>query len=296
MARREVLATLQADTTRFRTQDGRLIPFNDAFHPDLTPRTGLVAAIRINDRGLPYNAMGQSGMAYFLYQLAAHAEKDGDLAGRDVYRRFARLALATVTTDIKAGGLASTVRCRNEEDCTWFHSVTRRDREPEEGATLNQNLHAIRDMGLIQDTVRRLGWDEPDLEPFITAGVNRLFLSDTAPTLNSFAGPLQRQDGTWAYYGFSPQAGTGYFLKKPIDNCHYHVHVLELLATILKRAQDHGLTPALNAARKEGDVAAFRRAVESALNGEDTPAQIGCEDDDAEAMHRAAMALANLDF
>jgi hypothetical protein len=208
----------------------------------------------LNSAGQPYNSMGQSGLAYFLFQLASLAAKGG-YAGSDrdalFYRTLAKGVIRAVITPVEKGGLASRRSCRSQSDsCVWFHSITRRDKRTVEGATLNQNLHAIRDIGMIIDLFASKGWDEElrlDLEHAFREGVRQLFEQATyefpgeLPTLLDFVSPTVRKDKTsWIYYGFNltaPPEKAGYFLRDGGKDCHYNNHVLELLAQILERAK-----------------------------------------------------------
>jgi hypothetical protein len=208
----------------------------------------------LNSAGQPYNSMGQSGLAYFLFQLASLAAKGGYASSdRDAlfYRTLAKGVIRAVITPVEKGGLASRRSCRIQPDsCVWFHSITRRDKRTVEGATLNQNLHAVRDIGIIIDLLAREGWDEElgaDLEQAFREGIHQLFEQTTykvpgqLPTLLDFLSPAVRKEiASWIYYGFNPTVhpeNAGYFLRKDGKDCHYHIHVLELLAQILERAK-----------------------------------------------------------
>lgn len=210
-----------------------------------------------NDLGQPYNAMGQSGLAYFLYQMAGLAERGGyPLAASDakLYRSLARGAVRTVVTPVEAGGLARSRSCgagHTEAACSWYHSITRRDLPTGAGATLNQNLHAIRDLGLIADLARRQQWHEDiDFEAAIAAGLNQLAFSDGAraagnvPNLQDFlAPPTGDQKVRWAFYGWNTLAPAGkgpYFLGRGSKDCAYHLHVLDLFSQVLQRQQRLG--------------------------------------------------------
>lgn len=227
--------------------------FDAAFGPKGESKRTFDRVLLVNDKGLPYNAMGQSGLAYFLYQMAALAGRgtsEQSTADARMYRLLARGAIRTVITPVSQGGLATTRSC-GARRCTWYHSVTRRDQTTEMGATLNQDLHAIRDLGLIADTVAKLQWDEGiDFEKAITEGLNQLAFSagsdgtGAPPNLQDFLAPPVGEAGVrWAYYGFNPMSmkqPRGYFLGKAGKDCNYHLHVLDLLSQILERQQAKG--------------------------------------------------------
>jgi hypothetical protein len=200
----------------------------------------------LNDKGVPYNAMAQTSFAYTLYSIAAIAEasKPSDAA---YYKKLAYGSLNTVLAPTSAGGLRQITRCavRSGLNCSWYHSVTRRDRRTGQGATLNQHLHAVRDMGMISDLARRQGWtiDLP-LEEAVQQGIDQLFLSaghdgpGKAPRLADFVSAGDRP--AIAFYGLDPTANKSqgvYFLPNATKTCGYHLHVLDLLTAVLKRAE-----------------------------------------------------------
>jgi hypothetical protein len=207
----------------------------------------------LNEGRRPYNAMGHTGVAYILYTIADVAEADhypAAQADAAFYRMVARGALRTVLTPVSDGGLSTTRSClRLEATCTWYHSITRRDRPTEAGATLNQHLHAVRDLGMIADKFRNTGRAVPfDVESAFQKGVNQLFASSghtragSPPNLENFVSPVIGKTGhRWAYYGFNPSATPPdgpYFLNEDGDDCEYQVHVLDLLSQILARPQE----------------------------------------------------------
>jgi hypothetical protein len=234
-----------------------VLSFEQIFTDDLKEKSNFDLMWLKNDLGQPYNAMGQTGMSYFLYHFATVAGKGGYPDAereRAFYTALARAAARTVVTDIQDGGLASREGCKGElgAQCSWYHSITRRDMGAGAGGTLNQMLHAIRDLGLLADSdvetdpgIRAL-YDQA-----VDAGLNQLFYKPPrtsareAPALQDFEspddiGPHKKR----AYYGMnvlSPKtAGGGYFLKFPEKNCGYQIHVLQLFAAIIERQEKKG--------------------------------------------------------
>lgn len=200
----------------------------------------------LNDKGVPYNAMAQTSFAYTLYSVAAIAgsSKPSDAA---YYKKLAYGSLNTVLAPTSAGGLRQITKCAVQPglSCSWYHSVTRRDRKTEQGATLNQHLHAVRDMGMISDLAKRQGWSiDLPLGEAVQQGIDQLFLSaghdgpGKAPRLADFAGAGDRP--AIAFYGLDPTANKSqgvYFLPNATKTCGYHLHVLDLLTAVLKRAE-----------------------------------------------------------
>ncbi len=259
-ARDIVIAEMKKKRAQFKVKLGSqraTVDFSEVFYPDFRLRQSVDFVVLINDIGQPYNAMGQSGIAYFLYQLARLSAKGGfPDSDRDstFYLTLAEGAITAVITPVEQGGLLSRVPCATAAtNCAWFHSITRRDKQTREGATLNQNLHAIRDMGMISDLLAKQGWHADlklELEKAITEGLNQLFepkmrkVSGELPTLLDFFSPSAGKDQVnWIYYGLNltstPPKG-GYFLSKDSKDCHYQIHNLELLARILERADRTG--------------------------------------------------------
>lgn len=254
LVRSQVTREMATDHVRFLGaggQPGRR--FGEVFDDDGSPRQGFDRVVLLNDRNVPYNAMGQSGLAYFLYQIASLADRGGYPEAKTdakLYRALARGAILTVITPMTGGGLASSRPCgaNGELRCTWYHSITRRDQAAESGATLNQDLHAIRDLGQIADLLRKLRWDEGiDFNRSIIEGLNQLAFSEgsrrpgTVPNLADFlAPPTGKARVRWAYYGLNPSAADGqraYFLGFGGKDCSYHLHVLDLMSQILQRAE-----------------------------------------------------------
>lgn len=258
LVRRQVMLAMAAPTVRF-TAAGEAkadLGLDDVLDARGTPRRGFDRVVLLNDRGVAYNAMGQSGLSYFLFQMATLADRGGypeAAADTTLYRALARGAIATVLAPVAAGGLAASAPCADEASlrCTWYHSITRRDQATEAGATLNQHLHAVRDLGLIADLVRKQRWNEGiDFNRAISEGLNQLAFSagsnrpGAPPNLRDFLSPpVGKARVHWAYYGLNPTAADGhraYFLGFGGKDCSYHLHVLDLLSQILQRAQAQG--------------------------------------------------------
>lgn len=258
LVRRQVMLAMSAGPVRFAAsgRSAAELRLDDVFDARGKPRRGFERAVLLNDRGVAYNAMGQSGLAYFLYQMAALADRGGyaeAAADTAFYRALARGAIATVLAPVAAGGLAASKPCDDDaaRRCTWYHSVTRRDQPTEAGATLNQHLHAVRDLGLIADLVRKQRWNEGiDFNRAIIEGLDQLAYSagsnrlGATPNLRDFLSPPAGQARVrWAYYGLNPTAADGrraYFLGFGGKDCSYHLHVLDLLSQILQRAEAQG--------------------------------------------------------
>lgn len=217
-------------------------------------KTGEEHVVLLNDRKHAYNAMGQSGLAYFLYQFAFLSRNSalsdrGRLVQR--YQRFGASAVNGMLLSVSDGGLSTWSNCAvsSVRECVWFHSITRRDLETRAGATLNQHLHAIRDLGLISDLLRANGSSDQGkhLDRAIEAGLAQLIADrqrrTSPPNLASFLSPATGdRRARWAYYGFNAAANDegGYFLNGNGRDCAYHFHVVELIAQIVERARISG--------------------------------------------------------
>lgn len=203
-----------------------------------------------NQRGEAFNAMGQSGVAYFLLQFARLAQPGDAENGADWYRDLAVRAIEALLSPIEAGGFVRHTTC-GDKACAWFHSVTRRDWSGSEGGTLNQDLHAIRDLLLIANGGFGLPPElERRLDDTVEAALRQLLTgTDPAtPTLDGFFPPKSNQ--SFAFYGarLSRFDAPGYyFLGRGTRDCHYHVHVTELLFQIMTEARRRPRVAALAA-------------------------------------------------
>lgn len=274
LVRRQVMLAMSAREVRFVAGGATVadLRFADVFDARGASRRGFDRVVLLNDRGLAYNAMGQSGLAYFLFQMAVLADRGGySQADADtaLYRALARGAIGTVLTSVTGGGLAASHSCDDDASlrCTWYHSITRRDQPTAAGATLNQHLHAVRDLGLIGDLLRKQRWNEGiDFNRAVIEGLNQLAFSagstrpGAPPNLADFLSPpAGKARVRWAYYGLNPTAAEGrraYFLGVGGKDCSYHLHVLDLLSQILQRAQAQGFL-----ARYEGPLLACGSAL-----------------------------------
>jgi hypothetical protein len=273
VAREIAERVLLDDSTRFSADDERisqkstLIQYLD--RGQLIPDAADVHIFQSNDLGQPYNAMGQTDMTRAFLQMSARAlDAGGSSKDSLFYRNAAEAMLRTVTDQTSEGGLATIEPCRADTtlDCAWFHSITRRNRPSNQGATLNQNLHALRDFGLIGDFYTGRGWPQPQpLDRLIAEGLNQLFLEaprqrkGDLPTLEDFLAPPAGSSGVrWMYYGFNrnkPVGRGGYFLGRNGKDCGYQVHVLQLLSRILERAKSKGIWPVERALVCDGPLA-----------------------------------------
>ncbi|RYM04629.1 hypothetical protein EWH12_21850 [Sphingobium cupriresistens] len=137
--------------------------------------------------------------------------------------------------------------------CAWYHSVTSRDAEVSRRGALNQHLHVVRDLLRLANANKDLGF----LKDYASYGLNQLFIGGEAsskeklPTFVTFLGPAGPGGiGALLTYGFDAKASgmTTYFLGAPQKNCHYAVHDLGLLSSILKQpamANSYAATKAL---------------------------------------------------
>lgn len=264
LVRRQIVFALNQPDVVFFDKDGTGSSDRRLFRQvinsqlDFSPDIDRVALT--NNRGVPYNGMGQTGFAYFLYQFSLLSEKMKDQEGkRDsvFYRKVANFSINTVLKEVGAGGLASSSKCgdNEQEACVWFHSITRRDLDTRAGATLNQDLHVIRDIGLISDLLQKEDADKNSamisrLDAAVSAGINQLFISAghqnkkyNSPNFSDFLSPSVGDDQvSWLFYGIdlATENKAGYFLGRDGKDCAYHMHVLDLLDSILQRAQRKG--------------------------------------------------------
>ncbi|HML30577.1 MAG TPA: hypothetical protein PKE16_17405, partial [Hyphomicrobium sp.] len=183
---------------------GRYVPIETVLNPDLSLKQDVARIAQLNDRGQPYSSMSQTNIARTLFAFAALAKRGGypeAEADRKNYDRLARAVVAAVLAPVSQGGLATTTPCAKAPDmtCTWFHAVTRKDIDTAQGGTLNKNLHAIRNLILIDRAAARTGGErDPALAAGAAAGLNQLFLAEghdaagKTPNLKDF---LVDQDG-----------------------------------------------------------------------------------------------------
>ena len=246
---------------------------------------------QVKDLGQPFNAMGQTGLAYFILQFARIADgqsyslKNQDVA---VYRSLGEGMVRTVVAPVGAGGLTDEGPCRvdGQSGCAWFHSITRRDRPAAFGGTLNQDLHALRDLGNIADLYAMDGKRPPfEIESHVAAGLNQLFREEPrahggdVPTFRDFQSPPVGTAGVrWLYYGFNryaPVGEGGYFLNRHGKDCLYQVHVLALMQQVLQRAKAKRTWPADNVLQCDGVLAQTYRATRIRMTVPDPSAWSG---------------------
>lgn len=254
LVRRQVTLAMSARPVRFVAGGSTLaeLHFGDVFDARGTPRRGFDRVVLLNDRGVAYNAMGQSGLSYFLLQMAILADRGGypqAAADTALYRALARGAIATVLTPVSAGGLAASRPCDDDASlrCTWYHSITRRDQPTAAGATLNQHLHAVRDLALIANLLsKQTNWNDNGsyFNRAALEGLNQLIYSHgsvttgAVPNLADFlSSPTNPNALRWSRYGFNPleidPARRAYFLGGGTRDCSYHLHNLDLLREII---------------------------------------------------------------
>jgi len=261
VVRNQVIAELQKPHVRFYSNNDKKnakgVTYGEVVNGELNIRPDIKRLALINSIGVPYNGMGQSGMAYFLDQFAILSKKAGGETGaRDAvfYRSLAMLSVNTLLTDTAEGGLATSSKCDSspELQCTWFHSVTRRDRPSIAGGTLNQHLHVVRDLGLLADSTNNSRTDKERLNKAFRAGINQLVfsnghvLANIPPNLADFVNsPVGADQVHWLYYGLNVNSNKerGYFLNQKGKDCGYHMHVLDLLSSILARAEKLNMLP-----------------------------------------------------
>lgn len=255
LALAQIRSEMARPRVRFATAGatgGETFSFAEAYDPQtLQPRRPYDRVLLTNEIGVPYNSMGQTGLAYFLYQLAGLAAREADdptaQTEASFYRALGRAAAETVITPVAEGGLATETACAEapSERCAWYHSITRRDRPSNGGATLNQMLHAVRDFGMMADLAEKRGLPEADVyEAAFRAGLNQLFLSagysgpGTAPRFSDFMQTAAERGPPLLFYGYNSLASgvnPGYYLPPVDKNCHYHNHSLSLLHVISER-------------------------------------------------------------
>ncbi|WP_415792823.1 hypothetical protein [Bordetella tumulicola] len=255
LVRNQIVSELQKPYVRFYSNkdkgNAKGLTYAEVVDAEFKIKPGIERVALTNSIGVPYNGMGQSGMAYFLSQFARLSKKaGGEIGMRDAafYRSIAMLSVNTLLTDTTEGGLATSVKCDKspELQCTWFHSVTRRDLPSIAGGTLNQNLHVVRDLGLIADSMNDTSTEKKRINNAVRAGVNQLVFSNghvganTSPNFADFlSAPVGIGKVHWLYYGVrvdNDKKG-GYFLNSKGKDCGYQMHVLDLLSSILARAE-----------------------------------------------------------
>ncbi|UJR86885.1 hypothetical protein [Sandaracinus amylolyticus] len=239
-----------------------------------------------NEDGLA-QAMEQAEWAHVIASIAAaHAARQR----HDEARTLTVLALALAAAlDVPAaprsGGVRSEERFCDDgtgtmHSCFWLHSrgVGLRTEGDAPRWVLNQHLHAVMDSLLLYETLARL---VPADDPRRTRARERalgglLVLLPQAevtpdaprplPTLEDFRDPHGEHD--WAHYEFDPALGRARGISIA-RTCHYHAHVLQLVANIARWADAHGDELALQhpletMLRREGIVHALWESEQSA--------------------------------
>ena len=253
-------------------------------------QAGSAMVAEVNSLGQPWMGMGQTGLAYFMFVFSNLADKGGypgHEADARFYRALGEAMVRPVLTPASQGGLMTRTACRGTGgSCAWFHSVTREDRPSDFGATLNQDLHVLRDLEMFGRLHRQFGWRPAmDYDGALRDGLDQLFAqaprqrAGEEPTLADYLTPPQgRRGAQWLYYGFNPDrpAGQGgYFLSNRGKNCQYQVRSLSLVATLLEEVgKDRRWQPA-QALSCDGALAKAYRGTRIRMGSDDAAAWSG---------------------
>ncbi|MBP9711250.1 MAG: hypothetical protein KBD50_03290 [Candidatus Pacebacteria bacterium] len=223
------------------------------------------------EKGQAYDGMGSADFGNWTLDMhrvylakSKELAKTGqtlDTASQEQSASYISVSLATMETIITStdkGGLRNTATCGDkingkEAKCSWFHSKTSDDKDPEDGLTINKTLSVVRDLWrygrdlrLTQSTdlVARAG----KFEDYAVEGVNQMVYGKgmkkaKTPTLFDFV-PRDKKgkviQDSWMYYGLGinkkeKDGFKGYYLKTTIEkNCGYHRRNISLLATIFQ--------------------------------------------------------------
>lgn len=214
-----------------------------------------------NEDGVPYNSMSQLDFAKWLFAVHLSIMSSGQehplYRYSDLFFNLGKAVVVVVTDDEKEGGLAVTHTCIDgTRKCTIYRSITKRSKGNNQGVTLNQMLHVIRDLGSIGSQLlkakyqsneagyraERLGENllKASEQGFLQILQSDLDSKDVGPKLGDYL-PRDSQgklvSGSWLYYGYQLSGQRPYFLGKTKGhlNCHYHLHVLELLAQLIEK-------------------------------------------------------------
>lgn len=212
-----------------------------------------------NEKGFAH-AMEQGEYAAFLLSAAetAHRLKDESLARTYATAAFRFMKALGLKAGVHTGGVRSTTECGSKKarvrPCYWFHSRgvgIIGDARPY--TVLNQNLHAIRDALAIlarlekSPDVAALGGDVEAMKAqaadLIIGGLYQLaFSSGTSktrpPSLAEFLNKRSVKGTTyyWAFYEYVIEKRAGANISA-LKTCHYHTHVVNLMADILSQAR-----------------------------------------------------------
>lgn len=242
VVRRQIQGELTRRTTAMFDADGRRLAADRVFDGKGRWKDAPQRLVLTNEAGQAYNAMGQSDLAYFLGQFAVLARRSDDAASREDAAMYLALARASIEVDLTPtarGGLATVSQCAGDMTCTWYHSVTRRDRPGPAGATLNQHLHVTRDLALMAVLAEKEGL--PDAARYRAASLAGLAQLLVSPGLRAAASTPNLADylptgsaSRLAFYGIGLPQGKGYYLGSQGRDCNYHLHVLDLMAAVLE--------------------------------------------------------------
>ena len=217
-----------------------------------------------NPTGLA-QGMHQAELACFLSSAANAFNHHSDRRSAKGIMTYALKLLRSldIQAGVHTGGVCSfgSPRPARLRQCYWFHSHIS---DPVVSTVLNQHLHVIRDVlytylniigsgnlideqfGSLQDVLdyledkaigglNQLAFSEgnnedfPNRPPNIKQFMNRRTVSIKASPEHPDGNPLSYY---WAYYGYDMTEHQGNDIK-PHNVCHYHTHVVELMAHII---------------------------------------------------------------
>jgi phosphotransferase system HPr-like phosphotransfer protein len=213
-------------------------------------------------KGQAYDGMGSADFANWtldmhrIYISKVGAGQTLDQFGQEQSASYIAVSLAvmeTIITPIDKGGLRTTTTCGEKVDgktakCSWYHSKTSDNKDPEDGLTINKTLSVVRDLWRYGRDLRKTGSSElvaraEKFENAAVEGVHQMVYGkgikkSKAPTLFDFV-PRDKKgraiQDSWLYYGLTSEKNKGYYLKNTIEkNCGYHKRNISLLATIFK--------------------------------------------------------------
>jgi hypothetical protein len=222
-------------------------------------------------KGQAYDGMGSADFANWALDIhRIYLAKAEDLAktgqtldsiSQEQSAAFIAVSLATmetIVTPVDKGGLRTTTACAEKVDgkevkCSWFHSKTSDDKDPEDGLTINKTLSVVRDLERYGRDLRKTGSSSliaraEKFEDFAVEGMHQMVYGkgmkkSNTPTLFDFV-PFDKKgkviQESWMYYGLSvnkkeKNGFKGYYLKTVIEkNCGYHKRNISLLSTIFK--------------------------------------------------------------
>ena len=217
-----------------------------------------------NDLNQAYNSMSQVGFGLWL--LGVHKiflEKGyGDISTVGSIRHLGLGVLSVIIDKVQNGGLRTRKTCEKDTSlkCSWFHSITSRNKSTNKGNTLNQALTPLRDLDRAADVLLEINRMQPSSDNIILAsqfkesvleGLHHLVFSSgvkkthSPPNLMDYFVRYSNRNAvkkSWMYYSHDLNKDTGNFLYTgtPHKNCTYHTRNIKLLARILDaNSQQH---------------------------------------------------------